>query len=115
MKKQVFSSPISRLFPKKIVSYLLNEVQNILDKDNASKFLSNQERSILVTYKNKLLDDKIYYDKVNLEFVKMIYPLIINKKISQETQFLYSEILRINPRLITTRLGNELIFNKIIN
>ncbi len=115
MAKQKFSSPISRLFPKKIVSYLLLEIDKILLKNNSENFLSSEELKIVGKYKAELLDNKIYYEKANLNFVRKIYPMVLGKKVSKETQFLYSEILRLNPRLITSRLGNEMLAKKIMN
>ncbi|MBO0477960.1 hypothetical protein DOK76_12875 [Vagococcus sp. DIV0080] len=114
MTKQKFSSPISRLFPKKIVKYLLSETDKILLEDKTGKSLSLNELEILNQYKEELLDNKIYYEKANLNFVRKIYPMVLEKNVCKGTQFLYSEILRINPRLVTSRLGNELIMKKIV-
>ena len=89
------------------------ETEKILAKNAATPFLTATEKSLLQAYLDELTNGKSYYEKANLNFVRGSYPLILKKAVSQETQFLYSEILRINPALVTTRLGNELLINKI--
>ena len=111
--KKPFISPISRLFPKKIVNYLLIEINKILENHEKQNNLSDIEFQLITKYKNDLLNNKIYYDKANLDFVRAIYPNIIANKVNQDVQFLYSEILRINPSLLTNRIGNELFFDKL--
>lgn len=107
-----FSSPFSRMFPKKIVTYLANEVTKILLDNAKQHYLNPKELTLLVSYQSDLSNKKIYYDKANLDFVRKVYPLILEKKVNPKTIFLYSEILRINPQLITNRLGNEFLINK---
>jgi len=100
----------NRLFPKKIVKYLLNIVDNTLEK-NAE--LDDFERNSLLEYKNDLMNPKKQYLKSNLDFVKTVSPIVTSGQSNPDIRFLYSEILKINPGLISKRLGNELILKNV--
>lgn len=105
-------SLIGRLFPRKVVTYLLGLINTIETDESKNSVLSETERVILENYKTSLLDDKRYYVKTNLEFVRAMSPLVTKREAQSDMQFLYSEILRMNPKLISQRLGNELILKK---
>lgn len=104
---------IERMFPRKVVAYLLALIHKIEIQDLKDSVLSEEERVILSTYKTNLLDKKRYYVKTNLEFVKEMSPLVVGGEAYSDMQFLYSEILRMNPSLMSKRLGTELVLKKI--
>ena len=101
MKKQPFSSPFSRFFPKKISRYFLTEVQTILTLHQTQSCLSPTEFALLLQYEQALICAKGYYSKANLTLLSNLYPLIKINKLSPLTEKLYAEILRIDPILIT--------------
>lgn len=110
MEKQSLSF-IKRLFPKKVVSYLIVTVNNILDEDNA---LSDVEILNLQNYRDNLMNSKKSYLKSNLDFVRVISPLVTSGKASKEVNFLYSEIVKLNPGLLSKRLGAELVLKDVM-
>ncbi len=103
---------INRLFPKKVIHYLVNIVDDILNEDTEQLNLTDFERETLREYKHALVDSKDYYLKSNLVFVQTMSPVILRGEANSGVQFLYSEILRLNPQLMSQRLGNELLLKK---
>lgn len=113
MHNKSFDYLIYRIFPRKKINYLKKQVQFILEKDSKCFFLNSEEKDILTTYQAALLNKHVYYDKANLDFIRVLYPLTLKQQVSKETQSLYSDILRLSSKNITNRLGQELLFNKI--
>lgn len=113
MSKKPFSNPVSRLFPNRIVKYYQKLVDKIIaDYSNDKDSLSDSEYSLIQEYNQNLNNSKIYYEKANLEFIEKAYPSIINNTASESIMNLYSEMMRINPRLATLRMGQNIMFNK---
>ncbi|WP_265456117.1 hypothetical protein [Enterococcus sp. HY326] len=113
MNKETFKTPFSRYFPRKVVRYLLASIDDILEYRNSS--VDENEQEILMKFKNDLLNKKLYYEKASLNFARTVYPLILKKEISAQTQQLYSEVLRLNPNLVSGFLGYDLIFKKVFH
>jgi hypothetical protein len=108
-----FWTPIGRLFPKKIVNHLLEMVSDVQEKTDHHRALSALERDALAQYTADLTNARIYYEKANLDFVRNIYPLVIKQQVHPNVHQLYEEILRINPQLITMKLGHEVMLQDV--
>lgn len=109
-----FWTPIGRLFPKKVVAYLVAILADIQATTDHYRTLSAPERDALTQYAADLADARRYYEKANLDFVRKIYPLVVKQQVHPAVQHLYEEILRINPGLITTKLGHEVTLQALI-
>ncbi|MHC5375222.1 hypothetical protein ACYSNU_15750 [Enterococcus sp. LJL120] len=111
MKKETFNTPFSRYFPRKVVRHLLSKVDAVLSANDSA--ISEEEHELLVNFKNDLLNKKLYYERASLNFARTAYPLVLKRAVSEPTQQLYLEVLRLNPKLVNGFLGYELLFKNI--